>query len=707
MPTTNPVPSTDPSDLLFNAGKLDEVVNGAANNFTDRLGAARRTVAGMNADFDAQLADAESDLNVYRADAAASAAEALGYLQTIRATSYGAYASDPATDPLGNPPTVGDEYFNTTSNLLKRWNGTTWQASDINTANLAAPSGSSLVGYLPAGSGAIATTVQEELNRSPVNVKQFGANVGGGGDDSSALSKAIDHVSTTGELLVVDCDLNLATWAAKALTASLYITGSKVGRIVGNGANLFSLGDGVGVFLSDISIQGAGTALALSGTGDHPFIKLENVSYSSSGPVLNSGADEIQTIKVVNCSFATISGVAVFKTTSYIKHALFSGNTFRSITSATSELEVIRLGKTQYADQPLTGNYIISDNLFETMVANGNAAGEVHAIILYGDRATITGNIIKDIDRPLARQSGGVEGIYTKVRSVTITGNVLVNAGFAEGNKGGQINVKGDIFGGSADPVGANSTVTGNVVYSTDAQPRNGIRVEGDNTTIVGNTLVGINGTHAIGLAWVYANSRNALIANNSICKPNTTSAQIWINAVGDNIVIDGNVIEANIAGGAYNGIAYTDVNRTSGSVDKFRITNNVIDATGIDYGIIVIATARTMTNLVINENHIKGGTYGIRAISTTYITSGEVRRNYFNGTTLTYRDKSTLTLRYSDNFKDAVPQDTWAAAPTVGTWAVGDIAHASAPATLGFIGWVCTAAGTPGTWKTYGAVTP
>ena len=147
MPTTNPVPSQDPSDLLFNAGRLDEVVNGTANSFTDRLGVSRRTVAGMNADFDAQLADAESDLNVYRADAAASAAEALGYLQTIRATSYGAYAEDPTTDPLGNPPTVGDEYFNTTSNLLKRWNESTWQASDISTANLAASSGSSLVGY--------------------------------------------------------------------------------------------------------------------------------------------------------------------------------------------------------------------------------------------------------------------------------------------------------------------------------------------------------------------------------------------------------------------------------------------------------------------------------------------------------------------------------------------------------------------------------
>ena len=44
-------------------------------------------------------------------------------------------------------------------------------------------------------------------------------------------------------------------------------------------------------------------------------------------------------------------------------------------------------------------------------------------------------------------------------------------------------------------------------------------------------------------------------------------------------------------------------------------------------------------------------------------------------------------------------------AAPTSGSWSQGDIVFNSAPTTGGFIGWVCVATGTPGTWKTFGAI--
>lgn len=47
----------------------------------------------------------------------------------------------------------------------------------------------------------------------------------------------------------------------------------------------------------------------------------------------------------------------------------------------------------------------------------------------------------------------------------------------------------------------------------------------------------------------------------------------------------------------------------------------------------------------------------------------------------------------------------TGSAAPAAGTWAVGDTVYNTAPVAGGTIGWVCTAAGTPGTWKSFGAI--
>jgi hypothetical protein len=43
--------------------------------------------------------------------------------------------------------------------------------------------------------------------------------------------------------------------------------------------------------------------------------------------------------------------------------------------------------------------------------------------------------------------------------------------------------------------------------------------------------------------------------------------------------------------------------------------------------------------------------------------------------------------------------------APTSGTYAVGDICYNSTPTVAGKIGWVCTTAGTPGTWKAFGVI--
>ncbi len=53
MTTSNPVPSYDPSDLLFNAQKLDEAISSSDPTYTDRLGVQRKTLAGAVATIEA------------------------------------------------------------------------------------------------------------------------------------------------------------------------------------------------------------------------------------------------------------------------------------------------------------------------------------------------------------------------------------------------------------------------------------------------------------------------------------------------------------------------------------------------------------------------------------------------------------------------------------------------------------------------------
>lgn len=56
-------------------------------------------------------------------------------------------------------------------------------------------------------------------------------------------------------------------------------------------------------------------------------------------------------------------------------------------------------------------------------------------------------------------------------------------------------------------------------------------------------------------------------------------------------------------------------------------------------------------------------------------------------------------------NRRRGLVNDYAAAAPSTGTWQRGDKLLSTAPAASGFEGFVCVTAGTPGTWKTYGAI--
>lgn len=74
-------------------------------------------------------------------------------------------------------------------------------------------------------------------------------------------------------------------------------------------------------------------------------------------------------------------------------------------------------------------------------------------------------------------------------------------------------------------------------------------------------------------------------------------------------------------------------------------------------------------------------------------------------------RDLSTvngalgLPSHYAGAFTQMKYRGLSTAAPTTGDWIQGDIVFNESPTAGGTIGWVCTTAGTPGTWKTFGAI--
>ena len=66
----------------------------------------------------------------------------------------------------------------------------------------------------------------------------------------------------------------------------------------------------------------------------------------------------------------------------------------------------------------------------------------------------------------------------------------------------------------------------------------------------------------------------------------------------------------------------------------------------------------------------------------------------------------SDVSLSTSGPIKfDGRKMENGAAAPTAGTYAVGDIVWNINPTPTGYVGWVCVRDGTPGIWKAFGAI--
>jgi len=191
------------------------------------------------------------------------------------------------------------------------------------------------------------------------------------------------------------------------------------------------------------------------------------------------------------------------------------------------------------------------------------------------------------------------------------------------------------------------------------------LNITGSYIQIDGNSAIGI---YANGLA-TEINSQNNIENNMFISASGTTTIGLQINGAANT-----NAFYNRVVGNYFTGLTGNDI---------------VLNSPGV--------------TTVENNKCMSSGTTQSISISSVIKAPVYVQRNYFFKPIFlaTPTDVTDGTLVLIDNVENNVYNPLrQAVAPTTGTWRVSDIVWNNAPAAGQPPGWVCTVAGTPGTWK-------
>lgn len=289
---------------------------------------------------------------------------------------------------------------------------------------------------------------------------------------------------------------------------------------------------------------------------------------------------------------------------------------------------------------------------------------------------------------------------------LTITGNNSANNG-AEG-----INIDGC----------NHATITGNTSYNNLLGITVWNRSPGNSNA--GYNIVDSNVIESCGQNILIADSQPGIVVSNNIIRNSgnfsplsgTTNYGIYVIS-GAGTTISNNLIANSVASGIY----------CLSAVD-ITIKNNFIENNG-HYGIELV-TGTGVGRIVVANNYLLGNGDGSSYIYGIYDnTSGY--ENVFDSnvfvdenspvkqTTPFYVRESLAWITNNRNLAGTSgypvitgtsyqQNNSWqfnSSAPTTGTWNVGDIFFNTSPSSGGYIGYVCTTAGSPGTWKTFGLI--
>jgi hypothetical protein len=332
-----------------------------------------------------------------------------------------------------------------------------------------------------------------------------------------------------------------------------------------------------------------------------------------------------------------------------------------------------------------TAQGIITAKDFKDLTIAGNTIHDIpgqHGMYLgQGDNLVVMGNLIRAVNYQGIKLQQ--EAVHTSISQTVVIAN---NAVYDTGSHG--------ILITNTDPAQTYNTfevtVTGNVINrSTDVTGDAGIDIISVHNVIVANNVVRGGGFG------VYAsNVTDAAIQNNYIHHTNRTGIHLT-GADSARVHIERNIVrnpgQANIAGvncGIY-------INRGATVIVD---GNRVSDSEAIHlYGIFVVNDPTSTSDVHLRNNVCSGSSSNSIRFNTSATAIAEFHNNMYE----TLGNYGAFTL--VEGRKARVYHGTQA--PATGTYVVGDLCYNTAPAAGSRLGWVCTVAGTPGTWVAFGEI--
>ena len=533
------------------------------------------------------------------------------------------------------------------------------------------------------------------ITGAPFNVLDYGAKGDGTTDDTAAIKLAITAITANGG----------GTLYFPA-TGSTYVIPKVTGATIVSYRSVFELSSNTYVEMQP------GASITFNGvTSGGNYMGLFGVNWSNL-PVANIG--------FINCTFiqtkplpgsteqlqAIQFAFAPDAANGSLQYARVTGCNF-------TYCGIYMVNRLTGANAALYADRQTQNVLIDNCIAKNNASQFVTADV---NTCTISNCLVSG---PIGDTTESYDGV-----SIHSGFNInIVNNVFTQIHVGQVINVRDSVENGCGSK---NINILGNTIYSCTATAAIQLATSGSpaanqgvfNVTISGNTIydcvsgiiisrAGTSGLSQISITGniitadaqgifcsqpIASAVEDLLISNNCIRMISTaTNAAITLQAVIFGTVT-GNDIVSDSVSSSYQ-MAYF-----AGCQELAITGNNFYTAATSSSGVLKVGdTSKLNTNLTFNSNIVY-----CESNFSNFTSGSKVYNNLFavnpvvNGNTLT---GGRISL---DNGNTSF---TSSAFPTTGTWVQGDIVYNSAPAAGGSLGWICTTAGTSGTWKTFGAI--